>query len=58
MRQVAAFDIGLQTPDDLVLADDIVEPIRPVLLYPDLLFDRKPSRRRFELSIYQYSSKK
>jgi hypothetical protein len=55
MGQVPGLDIGFQAPDDLVLADDVVEPVRAVLLDPDLLFNRDPSSMWFELSIYQYS---
>ncbi len=39
MGQVSRLHIGLQTADNLVLAHNVVQPLRPVLLYPDLLFD-------------------
>ncbi|MDM7913096.1 MAG: hypothetical protein QUS09_08370 [Methanotrichaceae archaeon] len=55
MRQIPGLDIGFQAPDDLVLAYDVVQPVRAVLLDPDLLFNRDPSFRWFELSVYQYS---
>jgi hypothetical protein len=55
MGQVPGLNIRFQALDDLVLADDIVEPVRAVLLDPDLLFNRDPSFMWFELSIYQYS---
>ena len=38
MRQVLGLDIGLETADDLILAGDVIQPLRPVLLDPDLLF--------------------
>jgi len=38
MRQVLGFDIGLETADDLILAGDVIQLLRPVLLDPDLLF--------------------
>ena len=55
MGQVPGLDIGFQAPDDLVLADDVLQPVRAVLLDPDLLFNRDPSFKWFELSIYQHS---
>jgi hypothetical protein len=57
MWQVSGFYIGLETSDYLVLAYNVVQLLGPVLLDPDLLFDRQPSWVGFELSVYQYSSK-
>src|SRR5439155_76475 len=45
VRQVPFFRIGLQAFDDLVLADDLVEGLRSVLLDPDFLH-RRPQRVR------------
>jgi hypothetical protein len=39
VRQIPGLDVRLEALDYLVLADDVVELVRPVLLYPDLLFD-------------------
>jgi hypothetical protein len=39
MRQVSGLHIGLETADYLVLAHNVVQLGRPVLLDPDLLFD-------------------
>jgi hypothetical protein len=38
MWQVLGLDIGLETADDLILAGDVIQLLRPVLLDPDLLF--------------------
>jgi hypothetical protein len=57
MWQVSGLYIGLETANYIVLAYDVVQSLRPVLLDPDLLFDRQPSMMRFELSVYQDSSK-
>jgi hypothetical protein len=43
MRQVSGLYIGLETADYFVLAYDVIQSLRPVLLDPDLLFDRQPS---------------
>jgi hypothetical protein len=42
MRQVLGLDVGLKALDYIVLAHDIVQLLRPVLLNPDLLFDGRP----------------
>jgi hypothetical protein len=39
MRQVLGLDVGLKALDYIVLAYDVVQLLRPVLLNPDLLFD-------------------
>ena len=39
MRQIPGLDVRFKALDYLVLADDVVELVRPVLLNPDLLFD-------------------
>jgi hypothetical protein len=39
MGQVFGLDVGIKPPDYIVLTDDIVKLLRPVLLDPDLLFD-------------------
>jgi hypothetical protein len=54
MRQVLCLNVGLKTLDYIVLADDVVQLLRPVLLNPDLLFDNRPLPQCFELSIYQH----
>src|SRR3989440_11629410 len=45
VRQVPFFRISLQAFDDLVLADDLVEGLRAILLDPDFLH-RRPQRAR------------
>jgi len=40
MRQVSGLYIGLETADYLVLAYNVIQLFRPVLLDPDLLFDK------------------
>ena len=55
MRQVLGLDVRLEALDYVVLADDVVELLRPVLLNPDLLFYGRPLPPLFELSIYQVS---
>jgi hypothetical protein len=42
MWQVSGLYIGLETSDYLILAYNVVQLLRPVLLDPDLLFDRQP----------------
>jgi hypothetical protein len=54
MRQVLGLDIRLKALDYLVLADDVIELFRTVLLNPDLLFDNRPLPECIELSIYQH----
>jgi hypothetical protein len=54
MRQIPGLDVRFEALDYLVLADDIVELVRPVLLDPDLLFDIRFLPVWFALSIYQY----
>jgi hypothetical protein len=55
--QVFGLDVGLETADDLILAGNVVQLLRPVLLDPDLLFDDKPSWQGFVLRLYQYCCK-
>jgi len=38
MRQILRLYIGLETADDLILADDVIQLLRPVFLDPYLLF--------------------
>jgi hypothetical protein len=54
MRQVLGLDVGLKALDYVVLAHDVVQLLRPVLLNPDLLFDGRLLPLCFELSIYQH----
>jgi hypothetical protein len=39
MGQVPGLDIGLEAADYLILASDVIQPLRPVLLDPDLFFN-------------------
>jgi hypothetical protein len=41
VRQVPGLDVRFKALDYLVLAYDVVELVRPVLLNPDLLFDNR-----------------
>jgi hypothetical protein len=41
MRQIPGLDVRFEAPNYLLLADDVVELVRPVLLNPDLLFDNR-----------------
>jgi hypothetical protein len=41
MRQIPGLDVRFEALDYLVLADDVVELVRPVLLDPDLLFYKR-----------------
>jgi hypothetical protein len=48
MRQVSGLYIGLETAHYLILAHNVIQLKRPVLLDPDLLFDIDPSFKRFQ----------